>query len=198
MGLGPSCAPLVLITVQAAPGTPDFSRVPRMLFLGLTVPFWLSLVFFWCVLLGFFRHSAFSSEYAFFSISMSSTANYDLLNPPAAIEAKSHKLKRLVQSPNSFFMDVKCPGCYQITTMFSHASSVVACATCATILCQPTGGKAQLTEGCHFRKKGPRLLLWLAFRDDRGSTGESQPAIQLTSFERARNPMLLCLKKTKL
>lgn len=32
----------------------------------------------------------------------------DLLNPPAALEAGKHKLKRLVQSPNSFFMDVKC------------------------------------------------------------------------------------------
>jgi hypothetical protein len=32
----------------------------------------------------------------------------DLLHPPAALEAQRHKLKRLVQSPNSFFMDVKC------------------------------------------------------------------------------------------
>ncbi|GKD46890.1 40S ribosomal protein S27-2, partial [Tanacetum coccineum] len=32
----------------------------------------------------------------------------DLLNPPADLEKRKHKLKRLVQSPNSFFMDVKC------------------------------------------------------------------------------------------
>lgn len=32
----------------------------------------------------------------------------DLLNPPADYEKRKHKLKRLVQSPNSFFMDVKC------------------------------------------------------------------------------------------
>ena len=32
----------------------------------------------------------------------------DLLHPPAALEQRKHKLKRLVQSPNSFFMDVKC------------------------------------------------------------------------------------------
>ena len=25
-----------------------------------------------------------------------------------------HKLKRMIQSPNSFFMDVKCPGCLQV------------------------------------------------------------------------------------
>ena len=28
----------------------------------------------------------------------------DLLNPPPELEKKKHKLKRLVQSPNSFFM----------------------------------------------------------------------------------------------
>ena len=38
-------------------------------------------------------------------------------------------------------------GCYKITTVFSHAQTVVVCAGCATVLCQPTGGKARLTEG---------------------------------------------------
>ena len=28
----------------------------------------------------------------------------DLLNPPAKLEKRKHKLKRFVQSPNSFFM----------------------------------------------------------------------------------------------
>jgi small subunit ribosomal protein S27e len=45
----------------------------------------------------------------------------DLLHPSAADELRKHKLKRLVQGPNSFFMDVKCPGCFNITTVFSHA-----------------------------------------------------------------------------
>ncbi|XP_057800295.1 uncharacterized protein LOC131015870 isoform X1 [Salvia miltiorrhiza] len=31
--------------------------------------------------------------------------DYDLLNPPAELEKRKHKLKRLVQSPNSFFMN---------------------------------------------------------------------------------------------
>uniref|UniRef100_A0A8C9MFS2 40S ribosomal protein S27 n=1 Tax=Serinus canaria TaxID=9135 RepID=A0A8C9MFS2_SERCA len=44
-------------------------------------------------------------------------------------------------------MDVKCPGCYKITTVFSHAQTVVLCVGCSTVLCQPTGGKARLTEG---------------------------------------------------
>lgn len=77
----------------------------------------------------------------------------DLLNPPAALEASKHKLKRLVQGPNSFFMDVKCQGCFSITTVFSHSQTVVLCGSCSAVLCQPTGGKARLTEGCSFRKK---------------------------------------------
>ncbi|KAK7203309.1 40S ribosomal protein eS27 [Kockiozyma suomiensis] len=77
----------------------------------------------------------------------------DLLNPSAQSELKKHKLKQLVASPRSFFMDVKCPGCFNITIVFSHAQTVVICGSCSTVLCQPTGGKARLTEGCSFRKK---------------------------------------------
>mmetsp|Transcript_16780 Transcript_16780/g.34089 ORF Transcript_16780/g.34089 Transcript_16780/m.34089 type:complete len:83 (+) Transcript_16780:69-317(+) len=77
----------------------------------------------------------------------------DLCHPSLADEKSKHKLKRLIQSPNSFFMDVKCPGCFHITTIFSHAQTVVLCAGCATVLSQPTGGKCRLTEGCSFRKK---------------------------------------------
>ncbi|KAI0728601.1 ribosomal protein S27-domain-containing protein, partial [Fomitopsis betulina] len=75
------------------------------------------------------------------------TLAVDLLNPLPETEKKSHKLKRLVQSPDSYFMDVKCPGCFAITTVFSHAQTVVLCGACASVLCQPTGGKARLTEG---------------------------------------------------
>lgn len=77
----------------------------------------------------------------------------DLLHPSLEEEKRKCKLKRLVQSPNSYFMDVKCPGCYKITTVFSHAQTVVLCVGCSTVLCQPTGGKARLTEGCSFRRK---------------------------------------------
>ena len=38
-------------------------------------------------------------------------------------------------------------GCYKITTVFSHAQTVVVCMSCSTVLCQPTGGRARLTEG---------------------------------------------------
>ncbi|KAH9543435.1 hypothetical protein CY35_13G064800 [Sphagnum magellanicum] len=77
----------------------------------------------------------------------------DLLNPPPELEQKKHKLKRLVPSPNSFFMDVKCYVCSTITMVFSHSQTVVLCTKCSSLLCQPTGGRARLTEGCSFRKK---------------------------------------------
>merc|ERR1712079_174742 len=77
----------------------------------------------------------------------------DLLQPNVRAERRRHKLKRLVQHPNSYFMDVKCPGCYRITTLFSHAHTVVVCAGCSTVLCQPSGGRAKLTDGCAFRRK---------------------------------------------
>merc|ERR1711920_1055563 len=77
----------------------------------------------------------------------------DLLHQPAELEKRRHKLKRLVQTPNSFFMDVKCQGCFNITTVFSHSQSVVVCGSCSAVLCQPTGGRARLTEGCSFRRK---------------------------------------------
>merc|ERR1712084_117016 len=77
----------------------------------------------------------------------------DLLHPSLAAEKAKHKKKRLVQSPNSFFMDVKCPNCFKIKTIFSHAQAVTVCQGCSTIMSQPTGGKARLTSGCSFRKK---------------------------------------------
>ncbi|XP_006888172.1 PREDICTED: 40S ribosomal protein S27-like [Elephantulus edwardii] len=75
----------------------------------------------------------------------------DLLHP-CPEEKRKHKKKRLVQSPNSYFMDVKCPGCYK-TTVFSCAQTVVLCVGCSTVFCQPTGGKARLIDGCSFRRK---------------------------------------------
>ncbi|KAG0057520.1 40S ribosomal protein S27 [Gryganskiella cystojenkinii] len=81
------------------------------------------------------------------------TLAYDILNPSAAADQTSHKLKRLVQSPNSFYMDVKCSGCQAITPLFSHADTVVNCPKCSMVLSQPTGGLARLSEGVSFRKK---------------------------------------------
>ena len=41
----------------------------------------------------------------------------------------------------------QCPGCYKITTIFSHAHTVVVCSGCSSVLCQPTGGRTKLSEG---------------------------------------------------
>ncbi|XP_063933809.1 small ribosomal subunit protein eS27-like [Zophobas morio] len=77
----------------------------------------------------------------------------DLLHPEPKAEKQRHKLKRLVQSPNSYFMDVKCQGCFALTTVFSHSDHVVVCSECSQVLCQPKGGKAKLTSGCAYRIK---------------------------------------------
>ncbi|TPP55287.1 Ribosomal protein S27 family protein [Leishmania donovani] len=64
-----------------------------------------------------------------------------------------HKRRRLVQGPNSYFMDVSCPRCRQVTVVYSHATTSVECKGCSKKLCRPTGGKALLVEGCGYRRK---------------------------------------------
>ncbi|KAL3699527.1 hypothetical protein R1sor_017549 [Riccia sorocarpa] len=80
------------------------------------------------------------------------SADIDLLNHLAELEKRKHKLKKLVQSPSLFFMDVKCQGCFNITTVFSHSQTVVTCLNCSSVLCQPTD------RGMLFQEKG-RLRL---------------------------------------
>lgn len=77
----------------------------------------------------------------------------DLAYPNIKDERQKHKRRRLVQGPNAYFMDVKCPNCMAITVVYSHATSEVECDGCKTQLARSTGGKAKLTEGCSFRKK---------------------------------------------
>lgn len=55
----------------------------------------------------------------------------DLLHPSIEEERERHKKHRLVQNPNSFFMDVRCSSCYGITTVFSHAQTVITCEGCS-------------------------------------------------------------------
>jgi small subunit ribosomal protein S27e len=52
---------------------------------------------------------------------------YDLLNPDLREENTKHKLKKLVQKPNSFFIDIKCKTCKELVHTFSHAQSVIKC-----------------------------------------------------------------------
>ena len=78
----------------------------------------------------------------------------DLLANDAATEAAQHKLKRLVQSPDSFFMDVKCPQCQTVNTIFSHVQGVCLCKNCKYLLAVPRGGKTKLAVGTAWRRKG--------------------------------------------
>lgn len=57
------------------------------------------------------------------------------------------KIKPVALTPWVILCFFLSPGCYKITTVFSHAQTVVLCVGCSTVLCQPTGGKARLTEG---------------------------------------------------
>ena len=51
----------------------------------------------------------------------------DLLNVDPVDEQDVYKQKKLVQAPNSYFMDVKCHTCQNVTTVFSHPQHVVIC-----------------------------------------------------------------------
>ena len=78
----------------------------------------------------------------------------DLMNADPIAEENMHKLKKLVQAPNSFFLDVKCSKCGNISTIFSHSQTSFACPFCGNILCVTTGGKAKLSVGSSWRRKG--------------------------------------------
>ena len=62
----------------------------------------------------------------------------DLLHPLHHEEKRKHKLKRLVQHPNSYFMDVKCPGCYRLT---QHELNTLTTQNHKQIFNRPTGYK---------------------------------------------------------
>ena len=77
---------------------------------------------------------------------------YDLLNPNPRVENKKHKLKKLVQRPNSHFIDIKCKVCKTINHTFTHARSEIKCKKCSELLATPTGGKLSLKDGNAVRK----------------------------------------------
>ena len=74
----------------------------------------------------------------------------DLMNED---RERMHKLKKLVQAPDSYFMDVKSPHTYEIITIFSHSQTAVT-DSAGNILCTPTGGKVKLVVGVSWRRKG--------------------------------------------
>jgi ribosomal protein S27E len=76
---------------------------------------------------------------------------FDLLHPNPAIEAKKHKLKKLVQKPNSYFIDIKCK-CKKVNHTFTHAQSIIRCKGCNEVIATPTGGKLKIKDGNQIRK----------------------------------------------
>jgi small subunit ribosomal protein S27e len=79
--------------------------------------------------------------------------NPNILNQNQEIEKLKHKSKRIIPSPDSFFMDVKCPVCQTMSIVFSHSQTTVTCNSCKKIICNPSGGKAKLVEGTLYIKK---------------------------------------------
>lgn len=69
---------------------------------------------------------------------------YDLLNIPYYQELKSHKLRRTVPAPNSYFFNLKCNNCKEVKKCFSHGQSKVECIKCNRALALPTGGKLKI------------------------------------------------------
>jgi len=52
--------------------------------------------------------------------------------------------ERLLPRPRSKFVRVKCPDCGNEQVVFSHATNVVKCNICGSVLLEPTGGKATI------------------------------------------------------
>tara|TARA_B110000914_G_C15271246_1_gene357656 strand:- start:342 stop:590 length:249 start_codon:yes stop_codon:yes gene_type:complete len=77
---------------------------------------------------------------------------FDLLKPSPVNEQRKHKLKRIVQRPNSTFIDIKCKACSKITHTFTHARSIIRCWNCKELLATPTGGKINIKDGNLVRK----------------------------------------------
>merc|ERR1712183_1189385 len=80
----------------------------------------------------------------------------DLLNADQIAEERKHKLKKLVQAPNSYFLDVKSPYTMEVFTIFSHSHTVVT-DSAGNVLAVPTGGKIKLSVGTAWRRKGDRV-----------------------------------------
>lgn len=60
-------------------------------------------------------------------------------------------------------IDLHFEGCFSITTVFSHAQTVVICQSCSSVLCQPTGGRTRLTEGTLFMCADMQISIKLEF-----------------------------------
>ena len=67
--------------------------------------------------------------------------DYDLLNIPYEKEFRTHKLRRTIPTPNSYFLNIICRKCSETKRCFSHGHSKVTCMKCNLVLATPSGGK---------------------------------------------------------
>merc|ERR1712080_110382 len=64
-----------------------------------------------------------------------------------------HKLKRTVQAPNSYFMNVKSRDNNNLAVVFSHSQTPIYCPSTTQVLAKVTGGKVMLADRCSFSVK---------------------------------------------
>jgi small subunit ribosomal protein S27e len=76
---------------------------------------------------------------------------FDLLNIPFEKELTTHKLRRTIPAPNSYFQNIKCIACESTQISFSHGQSKVVCLKCSQVLALPTGGKLKMTAKGQFQ-----------------------------------------------
>ncbi|PWA38872.1 40s ribosomal protein s27 [Artemisia annua] len=65
-------------------------------------------------------------------------------------------LKLLDDYPGSYFMDVRCNGCFFVTTIHSHPQDWLPCPGCGKLLCMPSetpGGHCTLRPTTTFWRK---------------------------------------------
>ena len=67
--------------------------------------------------------------------------------PLASVPRSSNSLTVEVEKMTSQFLKVSCRDCGNESTIFSRATTSIACDVCSATLTKPAGGKAQLI-GC--------------------------------------------------
>lgn len=76
-----------------------------------------------------------------------------LLRISTPLQERKHRRKCLRDNPNSYFLGVKRPGCYEINTVFGHAQMVVLCVGCSTSSVSPQEEKQDLQKNAFTRKQ---------------------------------------------
>ncbi|KAL6511260.1 40S ribosomal protein S27 [Orobanche hederae] len=70
-------------------------------------------------------------------------------------------LKLLDEYPNSFFMDVRCRGCFFVSTIHSHLEEPQHCPMCHMVLYKPSktpGDRGTLTHKCTFWRQTNKIF----------------------------------------